>query len=324
MNRIARRKVRSTPQAGRARSPAQKWTHRLASVIRRIGLGDPLRLAYARANADAVSSAVKGLGPDTKQPEGNGVHAVANIPSVHVPAFVKASREGDTKPYKNGYDLGSYRIGTPPPEQKRSRRERIDAALPIAPSEPSEVYFCAVELNGAGIRFYGDIALVLDGAAIPVETVVLDRNSYDVERAPLSDVVDRSGHPDRARRELLHESSGIWGKSLADILSIKVLERLVPGTRRLTTGMISEGVLADEDYVEVLRIGSFGADQLMEARIAVGEAALDSLAADRVRRGPVPSYETLLWMHRRRRAERALRSVGVVTKVVTTAGRVRT
>jgi hypothetical protein len=69
----------------------------------------------------------------------------------------------------------------------------------------------AAELNGAGIRFYGDVCLVLKPAAIAPDTKVLDRNSYDVLREPFRSAVDRRTGQDmkqRARRYILMAIAG--------------------------------------------------------------------------------------------------------------------
>src|SRR5205807_859571 len=100
--------------------------------------------------------------------------------SAHVPAFCEASRKGEKKPYKNGYDLGKFRLGSPPPSSEPKLRETVDAALPLNGVHPEDVYFGAVELFGSGIRFYGDVCLVIARDAIAAGTLVLDRNSFDL------------------------------------------------------------------------------------------------------------------------------------------------
>ena len=116
------------------------------------------RTDYVRANAEMVGRAVGGFGPD---PETNAVGArvVVNIPNVHVPAFCAASASGrDSRPYKNKYDLACKNcelamiVGDPPPKTVNKRRETVDRALPL--THPiKDVYFGAMELNGAGVRF---------------------------------------------------------------------------------------------------------------------------------------------------------------------------
>lgn len=107
------------------------------------------------------------------------------------------------------------------------------------------------------------------------------------------------------------------------MVALKALQVLGLRTRRYTTGQISEIVRDDEDYMEVLKIGSFGADKLQEARFSAGEAAHDALTGDRLRARPAPRLESLMWRNRRRRAEEALRRRGIRVRVVTTSGRTR-
>jgi len=283
---------------------------------------------YSTANVTAVTHAIHGRGPDSEgsQTE-SGVHAVANIPSAHLPSFVRLSKNGDATPYQNGYDLGRYRVGDPPSGQTLSRRERVDRALPLVNGAcPNNVYFCALDLNGAGVRFYGDFSLVIRNARMDSNTVVLDRNCYDVERSPIVDrILARPVQQrDRARRDEMRRLSGSWSDDLAAMAVTKVFHELGGGQRRLTTGQISDALLSDEDYVEVLRIGSFGASDLVEARISASDSALESLISSRLQRGPVPRWTEFLWRQRRRAAECALRNAGVATQVVVTTGRVKT
>ena len=79
----------------------------------------------------------------------------------------------------------------------------------------------------------------------------------------------------------------------------------------------------DEDYIEVLKSGSFGPGDLQEARISAEEAAHDALVASRLLRGPVPRLEAMVWRRRRSRAERVLRAAGVPLRVMTADGRTR-
>ncbi len=284
--------------------------------------------AYAAANVEAVQSALAGKGPDTPSVDSRaGARMVCNIASVHIPAFVQASLAGEERPYKNGYDLGKFRVGDPPPEGVRNIREKVDAALPIGIGRtPANIYFGAVELNGTGIRFYGDVCLVLKQTAVAHNTAILDRNSYDLVRAPIRERIDAA--PSEVDRERLMRSeagamAGEWCRDLAQIAAIKVLSAVTHRDRRLTTGTMSDGVLSDEDYIEVLREGSFRASDLQEARHNAAEAAQDALLSDRWRVGPCPSHESLVWQEQRRRGEEFLRCANVAVRIVTTSGRVR-
>ena len=171
---------------------------------------------YTRANADAAKAAAAGRGPDASEPDPNaGTRMVVNLSSVHVPAFCEASRKKEPKPYKNAYDLRKYCIGDRPakPNEKLTTREIVDAALPLDDgAKAKNVYFGAVELNGPGIRFYGDMCLVLRRDALEPETVVLDRNSYDLVRAPIRDIIEQKApsQQPQARKTEAMKLRGVW------------------------------------------------------------------------------------------------------------------
>jgi hypothetical protein len=299
------------------------WGLRVRELIAVAPLG--VAREYVEANAAAVQSAVIGRGPDTTvvDPEA-GVCAVVNISSVHVPAFVRRSLSLDPKPYKNGYDLGKFVVGTPAPPRARKTRELVDAALPLLGRSARDHYYCAVELNGSGVRFYGDVSLVLKPSEVHPGTVVLDRNSFDLMRKPLLDRID-SARPNQEleRQRVAAQLAGLWGTDLPAMATTKILGASPQQPRRLTTAQISDALLEDEDYLEVLRFGSFGVAHLREARLSASDVAVDARIGDRARIGPAPDFAALLWRHRRRRAERSLRSAGVLVTVATTSGRSR-
>ena len=106
---------------------------------------------------------------------------------------------------------------------------------------------------------------------------------------------------------------------------VKILEGRADDRRRMTTGAVSQGVLSDEDYIEVPKRGSFAAKDLEECRLGAADAAAEARIADRLHNGPPPSFAELQWRHRRRVAE-ALLANGpdrVPVRVVVTVGRDR-
>ena len=284
---------------------------------------------YAKANGEAVEGTLAGRGPDDTEAKATaGARVVFNIPCVHVAAFVASSIQGDPKPYKNGYDLGKLRVGEPPPGESLGRRERVDRSLPLPDgAEPGGIYFAAVELNGTGIRFYGDYCLVLRGSEIAADTVVLYRNSYDLIRSPIREEIEeavRQGSTvEEAMRAAAAELKGTWKEDLAAMATVKMLREADPSDRRMTTGAISDGLLSDEDYLEVLYCKSFRAEDLQEVRCSAADAAEDALISDRWRVGPCPALEALVWQENRRKAEQFLNHVGVPIQIITTTGRVR-
>jgi hypothetical protein len=249
---------------------------------------------------------------------------VFNIPSAHVEAVL---RDG----YKNRYDLKGLRKGDPPPPSIDAR-EQIDRVLAdLAKCAPSQVYYGAVELNGAGVRYYGDLSFVLKIESKDDDTgpLILDRNSFDLICEPIrsrtittsasgEDVWNSGVAADEAR-----ERSGRFGSDLANIATCKVLDGAGSSERRLTVGGVSEGVLSDEDYIEVIRVGSFNADDLDEVRATAADVAAEGIIADRLFHGPMPDWTELLWRHRRRGAERVLASKGIRRRTVVSSGRLR-
>lgn len=304
------------------------WSAHLDDAIARaVDSGPSALLGFVAANRAAIADALAGKGPDDPDPRpGMGAHVVVNIASAHVPSFCEAH---DDRPYKNYYDRRAAApvVGDRP----KARREIIDESLPLPnPGDYRKVYFGAVELNGTGIRFYGDVCLVLADALVDPATVILDRNSYDLEREPFKSEIAVSGDADVARKAAARQRAGSWSEHLAPIAGLKLLDRFATRLRRLTTGEISNAVLVDEDYIEVLwmrRDGgpcvSFAAADLFEARLNPADIALEEHIASRARWGPAPRHEELQWLAQRRDAQDALRAAGVPVRVMTTAGRVK-
>jgi hypothetical protein len=280
--------------------------------------GSDLR-SFVDANVEAIHEALTTGG-------GKGARMVVNLSAANVPKFCEAALKKDPKPYKNCYDLEQHRVG------EQHRRVLVDESLPVNASY-EHVYFGAADLNGIGVRFYGDFCFVLNESEVRSNTVILDRNSYDLDREPLRSKIEAAGRRDEQdnerRRVAKDELSGTWAADLKFIVGLKMLDRFARRLRRLTTGEISDGVLDDEDYVEVLwtnRITpqrSFGPRQLAEARISPADVALEGRIDARARAGPVCDIAELVWRDGRRDAEAALREVGVPIRVVTTAGRVK-
>ena len=315
------------------------WSARLRTLKERHTGNDALMARYAEANIAAISAAVSGRGPDDG-PETSarvsrlGSHMVVNIASAHVAAFCAVRRPGDARPgdarpcdaspYKNTYDLEKYRIGGKLNKGASESRKLVDAALPLPSGKtPRDIYYGAMELNGTGVHFYGDVCLVLSEVDAP--TVLLDRNSYDLIRMPLREQIE-SGPPagwPKKRSDGALRISGSWGASRDTIAAIKVLGAVGFRARRLTIGQISDAVRDDEDYIELLRIGSFGTNDLSEARLTASDVAQEAAIDSRRRTTPTPTLESLLWRHRRRNAEQELRKSGVPVRIVTTMGRIK-
>jgi hypothetical protein len=265
-------------------NPAGKPTDPVGARLAAIAGNDSELLGYLRANRDAIIRTLIGKGPDSRSREADaGAHAVVNIACTHIPAF--ATDQGPT-PYKNYYDLGKAgpsRVG-----EQLQTRQIVDQSLPLGRVRPQDVYYAAAEVNGSGIRFYGDICLVLKDSSVASHTVILDRNSYDLVRLPLRTAIDAAPNPDEKRREVAKELSGNWHADLADMCCVKMLDSFDRRRRRLTTGEISTGALCDEDCIEVLwvrsqrdRLQSFGPSDILEVRLNAADVAAEERITER-------------------------------------------
>lgn len=317
---------------------ADDWTARVADLVElliRVNQRrhvddlihvDPVSRAFLDANVTSVAQVVRGLGPEDKDPKaGAGARVVFNMSCRHLPSFCADSAAGAARPYKNAYDLARL----------SDDRLRVDRVIETATGiDCREVCFGAVETSGTGIRFYGDVCLVLktpaasaDGTTDRDDVVVLDRNSYDLIRDPVrgwieAEIAAGRSFDDEAARHL-QGWLGHWREDLEQVVAVKVLLTLPPASRRWTTGQIAGSVLDDEDYIEVLYPRSFGLGDVHEARLSAADAAAEADIADREAAGEAPAMHELEWRQQRREAKRALARAGVPVRIVTTPGRVK-
>lgn len=91
----------------------------------------------------------------------------------------------------------------------------------------------------------------------------------------------------------------------------------------MTSGQIAAELLDDEDYVEVLKEGSFSYSDLETARISNAEAAAASHIEGKQTLGPPATAAELLFVAQRRQAIQALDANGVDVVVSTTSGRIK-
>jgi len=300
---------------------------------------------YHRANEGAVAQVMRGMGPDDTDPKaGAGARIVFNIAAAHVLSFCERSAKGEPKPYQNAYDLHRqvYFVNAADATLPLSRRQLVDKALEHATGQKGpDIYFGAIETSGTGVRFYGDMCLVL--SAMPVlssdstkptavpsdgDCYLLDRNSYDVLREPvksaITDEISRSGGTfDVAAGECLKQWLGTLAQDLVRVATEKVSIAMPSSARLWTGGAIAEVVLQDEDYFEVLRPRSFGTSDLVEVRVSAADAAAEADIATRERAGEAAGLHELEWRQQRREARRALARANVPTRVITTPGRLK-
>jgi hypothetical protein len=271
---------------------------------------------YKRANADLIRRILNGFGIDSGRQRPNaGMRVVFNVPAVHVSAILKDG-------FKNAHDLAAGRLGDPAPEGVSSRRARIDQAITAAGrfTDATKLYYGAVELNGAGMPYYGDMCLVLRPASIADETAVLFRNSYDLDRDPIR---SRVGGEDCKLQDEAGELIGRWPDDVPEMAICKIVEGAPDTARLCTTAAVSGGVLCDEDYLEVVRERAFDAEDIAEVRTSATDAGAEALIAQRQVSGPIPTAAQSLWRQRRRDAERTIEATGIAVRIVTTVGRLR-
>jgi hypothetical protein len=309
------------------------WKTRLKLAVKRASRSRDIQ-QYLQANCESVEQVIRGLGPDDSDPKaGAGARIVFNISCTHLPAFCDASQANDPKPYKNAYDLNT----------QSTNRLAVDRAIERA-TKPAvrakDIYFAAVETSGAGIRFYGDLCLVLEhqpsmessrdakrsGIAVSYRDVlILNKNSYDLIREP---VITRIAGKKRTSFEVgaaneLRSWLGSWSRDLREMATLKVLDYLPAAARRWTTGQVAESLLDDEDYIEVLYPKSFAMTDLLEVRGTAADAAAEADIANREWTGECPLWQELEWRQQRREARRALARHGIRYRVVTTRGRIK-
>jgi len=265
------------------------------------------------ANLEMIERAVRGQGPDkaTAEPQ-LGARMAVNIAATHVGSFCQQG-------YKNAYDLGKFnahvkkaRLGENIPVPTRVI---VDEALTkLTKCQKEVIYFGAVELNGTGVRFYGDLCLILDPKNVPGTTVILESNSYDLVRPPntLAELDKRAA-----------AACATWQSGISDIAALKIMATRLMTERRLTTGQISDAVLQDEDYLEILKVTSFAASDLQEVRSSASDTAAENAIGERLRLGLSPSAAEANWRKHRRAAVRALTERHIKVRIVTSSGRIR-
>jgi len=289
----------------------RSWKQRVQDAKQVVANGDFDRLAYADANLNFVSRFVNGLGPDGAKPaEGAGARAVVNMACAHVPSFTGQG-------YLNTYQL--HLKGLAPTASKR--RQSVDDVLQgLTGIAPDRSYFAAVSLNKSGVRFYGDMTLVLKADLQGDGPHLLDRNSYDLMRAPIAGCLPH--------KDWVCSWHGRWTRDLADMLSLRALYTLPSVKRRWAAGQVARAALDDEDYVEFIGEAQaseqcFDLSAVQEVRLSSADVALEAWIGERVARGPAPAASLLLWRQQRHDAVDSLVQHGIKVGVNTEEGRSR-
>lgn len=292
---------------------------------------DPEIGDYFAANREMARRTLTGKGPHPSSAAEGGLRVAYNLPArVAVDFLDTLSGKPGHGRYLNRTDLARIHGK---PLTGETIRERIDAALAKVSAgqeggtlTATNGYYGAMELNGTGIRYFGDICLVLKPKAVAASTLTLLRNSYDLCVAPVGTTLAGLDRADQDRRaaEIAAGWAGQWEKDAVEIALVKILRHAAPTVRRMTTAQVSDGVLADEDYIEIVRDRGFTPGDVEEIRLTAGDAALEAWLADRARVGAAPSASQWLWRFRRRCIDHAAERAGLPLRTVTTTGRART
>jgi hypothetical protein len=176
-------------------------------------------------------------------------------------------------------------------------------------AQAGNYYFGAVALGGTGVRFYGELCMVLKRDSVRPETKLFDRDSYDLLLPPLK------SHPNVAGM-----LRGQWS-DIVDILTIRLLPELGNTNRLITTGTVSELILHDQEFVEAHYDQPITPSSIEEIRQSPDEVALETRILARHRAGLPLSAIELLWLHRRGQLMQELESRGVDYRIVTLHGR---
>lgn len=309
------------------RSMATDWNQKATSLSPPAATNSAVADDYFVANVDMVRRTLNGKGPHITSSSAPGMRIVYNLPARHALSFLDhSSSQPGRGVYLNRTDVNRV-IGTPLP--KSSLRDRVDQAVCAAANAlrssltPQTAYYGAMELNGTGIRYFGDVCLVL--APNDDNPVMLIRNSYDLSVPPVVNnlLPLAPAGQDSAAARIAKEWIGKWKNDACDMAIIKVMTHAAPTERRMTVGQVSEAVLEDEDYIEIVRSKTFRPSDIEEIRLTAEDAALEARIADRIRVGGAPSSADMLWRFRRRWVDYAARQARLATRTVTSTGRAR-
>jgi hypothetical protein len=291
------------------------WSSRVDEWVAR---ADDAQRPYREANRLMIERAIDGRPRDGgSRNAAFASRAVINVAAAHVPDVLNNG-------YRNCYDNRLPLIGSKPARVSKTR-ERVDEIVAelIPGSIREQLYFAAVELNGPGVRFYGDVCLIVRQSEFDDDAVVLDRNSYDLARPPLApgDGTDVE-HLRRKARAITGRRSDVPAMA-----TLKILEGAGDRGRLVTVGQVSQGMVEDEDYIEVPLYRPEGnrlsAKHFERGRLSAADVALDARVADGVANGPTPDLVDLLWRERRRAAAKAMREADLPLSTVVSQGRLR-
>jgi hypothetical protein len=284
-------------------------------------------VSYFEANKQVVTGTLSGAPAHGGGQPRTGLHVVVNLPSRRAISFLMPPSAGTSQgKYQNRYAYARI-VGKPLPTS--GARDKIDEALAEVSQDSNlgarDGHYAAMEVNGFGVRYFGDICLVLKPETVDADTLTLLRNSYDVRTLPASQSLDGlTGQSwDNEVRQIFKSWMGKWARDGVHIAATKIMTNAPYTNRRMTTAHVSGGVLNDEDYIEVVLSHEFGPSDVEELRVSAEDAAAEALIGDRTRVGHPPSASDALWRYRRRVASKLAQSHNLPARVITTTGRAR-
>ena len=300
------------------------WKKRLKDQLKQ-NITNSWSEKFQKTNATLVKNAMKRFE--------NGARAVANVSPTTLLAFLKSGQ------YYNTHDLvdpnrtaagNAPRLGSSPSKKRRSVDTLISNNPPINDKRgviPIEkFYFTAMTINGEGIRYYGSHGLVLrrDADAMKDNPRLIDRNSYDFRAPPLQNEIKKDAGDDfTGKSPIVAGLQGTWEDDLSDMVAMRLLELGITDSRRLTTGIISDEVLQDEDYTEVILLQSFVPKEIEEVRISADSAALEAKLRTRKTMGQPLTRPEQTWLDHCNDVRSELESHNIPLLTITTSGRVR-
>jgi hypothetical protein len=226
-----------------------------------------------------------------------GARMVVNIGSYALLRLLQPGGE-----YRNAYDLVAVGARRAVPDE----RALVDDLIAPRGVKGSDLYFGAVGLETAGVRFYGEYCLVLKPTANDMQ--IFERDSYELVFPPLN----ASKQPS----ELAKALRGRWQKDLVPMAVLKTRELIEPAGRLVTEGRFRETLLRGEEFIEAHREGPFGIGDLEKVHQSPSDIALESRIERAYTSGVLPSLEELVWQSRRARIDVKLCRQGVPTRVV--------
>jgi hypothetical protein len=226
-----------------------------------------------------------------------GARMVVNIGAYALLRFLQRDAR-----YKNIYDL--VEVGAKqavPPE-----RQLVDDLIAPPGVNGSELYFGAVALETAGVRYYGEYCLVL--APVADDLQIFERDSYELVFPPLGSLGNAA--------QLAAALRGRWQKDLLPMAVLKTRELVVSAGRLVTEGRFREALLRGEEFLEVHRQRPFGSADIEQVYQAASDVARESRTERAYRSGVLPRLEELVWQSRRALIEVKLSRLQIPARVV--------